>query len=217
MDPIWRYSWPRSNTSIPPIPPTPISARRFCKKIAKDGGHVIVHKPIELRQVIAVNGPGSTNSLTEGRRAYFSGREIVRWAEYRGIEIMAGRPTHHDHGLDLPNGMLIAGIEQGADINALAHGMLESHWRDDCDLADAETLADIGRRAGLDPQPLLDAALSDDIQAIHVTNTQEAIQRSVFGSPTYFVGGDMFYGQDHLELVARAVAKPFAGAWPPVG
>ena len=42
----------------------------------------------------------------------------------------------------------------------------------------------------------------------------QAIDRSVFGSPTYFVDGDMFYGQDHLEMVERALERPFAGAWP---
>jgi 2-hydroxychromene-2-carboxylate isomerase len=36
----------------------------------------------------------------------------------------------------------------------------------------------------------------------------------VFGSPTYFIDGDMFYGQDRLELVERALQTPFAGAWP---
>jgi 2-hydroxychromene-2-carboxylate isomerase len=44
---------------------------------------------------------------------------------------------------------------------------------------------------------------------IYADNTKEAIEKSVFGSPTYFVDGDMFYGQDRLELVERALLKPF--------
>jgi 2-hydroxychromene-2-carboxylate isomerase len=43
----------------------------------------------------------------------------------------------------------------------------------------------------------------------------EAIARGVFGSPTYVVDGDMFYGQDRLELVERALERPFARTWPP--
>ena len=43
----------------------------------------------------------------------------------------------------------------------------------------------------------------------NVRPTEEAIERSVFGSPTYFVDGDMFYGQDRLELVERAIGKPY--------
>ena len=110
--------------------------------------------------------------------------------------------------------MLRFGLEQGQDIAELAHAMMESHWRDDTDLADRETLATLATGVGLDPEPLLEAALSDPVQAIYKANTQEAIDRSVFGSPTYFVDGDMFYGQDHLELVERALQKPFAGDWP---
>ena len=61
---------------------------------------------------------------------------------------------------------------------------------------------------------LFEAAETEAVVSEYEANTQEAIERSVFGSPTYFVGGDMFYGQDHLELVERALLKPFDGNWP---
>ena len=62
---------------------------------------------------------------------------------------------------------------------------------------------------------LLDAALAPETQAVYEANIKDAIHRSVFGSPTYFVDGDMFYGQDRLDLVERAPVTPFAGDWPP--
>jgi 2-hydroxychromene-2-carboxylate isomerase len=189
-----------------------IGSAKFMQ-IAAAGGHTIVHRPMDLRAVVAVTGPGPTNSLTQQRRAYFSGREIERWAEARGIGILA-RATHHDNDIALSNGMLIAGLQQGIDVGPLAHRMLEAHWRDDADLADRETLTRLGNEVSVEPQPLLDAALSPEIQAIYEANSNEAIERSVFGSPTYFVGGDMFYGQDHLDLVERALVKPFSGNWP---
>ena len=52
-------------------------------------------------------------------------------------------------------------------------------------------------------------AETPEINAVYEANTDEAIERSVFGSPTYFVDGDMFYGQDHLELVERALERPY--------
>ena len=182
--------------------------------IARAAGRRIAHKPIDLRRVVAVTGPGANNGRTPARRAYFSGREIERWAEARGVPVMAGFPTHHDNDMRLANGMVIAGLAQGVDVDQLAHGMLRAHWRDDADLADRETLSRLGTAAGVDPRPLLAAALSEEVQAVYAANTEEAIRRSVFGSPTYFVDGDMFYGQDHLELVERALDRPFAGTWP---
>ena len=186
-------------------------------EIARAAGSRIVHKPVDLDRVVVANGPGWTGSLTPARYAYFFGREIERWSEARNAPVMGRRPTHHDNDTTLANGMLIAGIRLGIDVNALAHCMLEAHWRDDADLADTATLARLGAKAGLDPAPLLDAALSPETRAVYEANTEEAIRRSVFGSPTYFVHGDMFYGQDRLEMVERTLAEPFAGIWPRPG
>jgi 2-hydroxychromene-2-carboxylate isomerase len=182
------------------------------REIARGAGAVIVHKPMELRKVMAAVG-GATNSTTPQRRAYFSRREIERWAAYRGAPIMRGIPTYHAHDIARSNGVLIAAMAAGHSIDQLAHEMFQAHWRDDADLDDEAALAGIIEAAGLEAPPLLAAALSADIQAIHDENTNEAIARSVFGSPTYFVGGDMFYGQDHLELVAEALRAPFPNTW----
>ncbi len=184
-------------------------------EIAAAGKHRIAHKPIDLGRVVEAAGPGWLGDRTPSRRAYFFGRDKEHWSEFRGVPMMRRRPTHHDKDMALANGMVIAGISHGMDVDALAHAMLETHWRDDADLADADTLAAIGAQAGLNPAPLLDAAVAPEIQAIYRSNTEQAIERSVFGSPTYFVHGDMFYGQDRLELVERALEKPFAGTWPP--
>ncbi|MEC7655328.1 MAG: DsbA family protein [Pseudomonadota bacterium] len=123
-------------------------------------------------------------------------------------------PTYHDNDYGFANCMLIASSLEGAGTDALANRLLEAHWRDDADLADAATLSRLGNEAGVDAARLLAAANSGEVQAIYRSNTAEAIERSVFGSPTYFVDGDMFYGQDHLELAARALERPFYGTWP---
>ncbi|MED6308366.1 MAG: DsbA family protein [Pseudomonadota bacterium] len=123
-------------------------------------------------------------------------------------------PTYHDNDYGFANCMLIASSLEGAGTDALANRLLEAHWRDDADIADAATLSRLGNEAGVDAARLLAAANSAEVQPIYRLNTAEAIERSVFGSPTYFVDGDMFYGQDHLELVARALVKPFSGTWP---
>ena len=190
-----------------------LGSARF-REIAAAGKRRIAHKPIDLSLVVEATGPGWNGDRTPSRRAYFFGRDIEHSAEVRSVPMLGRRPTHHDNDMTLANGMLIAAQKQGADVDALSHAMLEAHWRDDADLADAGTLASLATRAGLDPKPLLDAALAPETRAVYQANTEEAIGRSVFGSPTYFVDGDMFYGQDRLELVERALAKPFAGTWP---
>ena len=83
--------------------------------------------------------------------------------------------------------------------------MLHAHWVEDFDLDNMDDLKKIGERAGIDPAPLLETAASEDVRRIYCENTEEAIERHLFGSPTYFVDGDIFYGQDHLELIAHTL------------
>ncbi len=182
--------------------------------IATAAGRRIAHRPMDLAKVM--EGVGSTpfRERNKAHYAYFFGREEERWSEFRDAPILPHRPKHHDNDTTLANCMLIAGLEQGIDIGPLAHAILQAHWRDDADFADAETLIRLASGAGIDAAPLLEAAGTPEIKALYDKNTDEAIARSVFGSPTYFVDGDMFYGQDRLEMVERALTQPFAGAWP---
>lgn len=190
-----------------------LGSARFLE-IVRAGNHKIIHKPNHLTPVIVAGGAGSTRDRSTKHRNYYFGREIQRWSEERKAPVMVGTPTYHHNDMTLSNGMLIAAVLQSADADNLAHTMLEAHWRDDADLADRDTLVRLATAIDVDPAPLLDAALSAEVLAIYKANTQEAIDRSVFGSPTYFVDGDMFYGQDHLEMVERALKQPYTGDWP---
>ncbi|MDA1097534.1 MAG: 2-hydroxychromene-2-carboxylate isomerase [Proteobacteria bacterium] len=186
-----------------------LGSARFME-IAQAAGRAIVHRPIDLNQVVPAGGASSFRERSPKHRAYFFRREIDRWSEERSAPVMEGYPAHHYNDMALCNGMVIAGVRQGHNVDQLAHAMLRDHWLHDADLADRETLAGIAESVGLDPEAMLAAALSDEIQAIYQANTDEAIERSVFGSPTYFVDGDMFYGQDRLEMVERALRQAYA-------
>jgi 2-hydroxychromene-2-carboxylate isomerase len=183
-------------------------------EVAKASGRTIDHRPNDLRRVVQESGAIAFPERTPNHVAYFFGREIERWSEERSAPVMDGTPTYHSNDIQLPNCMLIAGLLDGQNIDALAHGMLEAHWRDDADLADAETLARIATASGYQAAPLLDQALSDEAIKVYEENTEEAIARSTFGSPTYFIDGDMFYGQDRLEIMERALRTPYQGSWP---
>ena len=178
-------------------------------EIAAQSGSQIVHRPVDLRAVVPAAGSTPTSERTPEHRAYFFGREIQRWSEHRNAPVVTGIPTHHYNDIGLPNCFLIAGLELGLNIDRLAHALLEAHWKDDADLADPATLQSLAEQEGCDGEQLLALAGGDAVGAIYKANTEEAIARSVFGSPTYFVDGDMFYGQDRLELVERAITRPY--------
>ena len=173
-------------------------------------GVALIHRPILLSPVVEAQNSMPFHARTQAHVDYFFGREIERWAEYRGVKVVSHRPTYHDADYSIASGMIIALGSSGAPTAAMAHRLLEAHWRDDADLSDPKTLEQIAAELGHVPEALLAQAGSEAVQAKLRDNTQYARDRGVFGSPTYIVEGDPFYGQDRLELVERALSKPFA-------
>lgn len=188
-------------------------------RIAAVHGATIIHRPILLSPVLEPQGSQPFADRTQAHVDYFFGREIERWAEYRAVPIIKQRPTYHDADYSLASGMILALGESGPTVDDLAHRLLEAHWRDDIDLSDRNALTRIAANAGHDSERLLTQADSAMVQARLEANNDWARAQAIFGSPTYFVDGDPFYGQDHLHLVERALQKPFAPSkWvnPPV-
>ena len=170
----------------------------------------LIHKPVLLSPVVEAQGSLPFAARSQAHVDYFFGREIERWAEYRDVPIIKFRPTHHDADYSLASGMILALGDRGIKTDRMAHGLLEAHWRDDADLSCRRTLGVLATNLGLDADSLLEIAASAPIQEKLQANSIWAKEQNVFGSPTYLVNGDLFYGQDHLELVERALVQPFA-------
>lgn len=75
-------------------------------------------------------------------------------------------------------------------------------------------LAQVASEAGLAPGPLRRAALEPAVQQEFARNSDDAVAMGVFGSPTYVVDAEMFYGQDRLVMVERALRQPFRSKGP---
>lgn len=179
----------------------------------------LIHRPILLSPVVQQQRSAPFRARTQANVDYFFGREIERWAEYRDVPIINFRPTFHDVDYSRASGMILALGDRGPAIDAISHKLLAAHWRDDADQSDLPTLHRLATELGHDADALLAEASTDAIQQKLQHNTEWAIANNIFGSPTYIVDGDPFYGQDRLELVERALTKPFAPSnWknPPV-
>jgi 2-hydroxychromene-2-carboxylate isomerase len=79
-------------------------------------------------------------------------------------------------------------------------------WVDGRNMNDPATVSEVLQQAGFAPEQMLalanDPAIKDDLKAA----TQEAVARGVFGAPAFFVGGEMFWGQDRLDFLERRLA-----------
>jgi 2-hydroxychromene-2-carboxylate isomerase len=168
----------------------------------------LIHRPIDLSKVVPAAGSQPFEQRGPRLKAYHFGREIERWSEYLGMPVHVD-PVHHYGDRTWSAGFVIAAQRLRLDVDGLHEAILRALWQDDRDIADPEMLAIIARNAGLDPAPLLAQAQSADVQAEFIRNSEDAIANGVLGSPTYVVDGDMFYGQDRLMMVERALQQPF--------
>jgi 2-hydroxychromene-2-carboxylate isomerase len=85
--------------------------------------------------------------------------------------------------------------------------VFRAYWTDDRDISQDEVLADLCGRVGVEPGRFLAGIATPEVKAQLKANTDEAIARGSFGSPTIFVGNDMYFGNDRLPLVREAVLR----------
>ncbi|HYF57579.1 MAG TPA: 2-hydroxychromene-2-carboxylate isomerase [Burkholderiaceae bacterium] len=79
-------------------------------------------------------------------------------------------------------------------------------WGRPRDIADRSTFVAVLGEAGLDAPALLALAEDPEVKERLKRDTEEAVARGVFGAPTFFVGDEMFFGQDRMDFVADALA-----------
>jgi 2-hydroxychromene-2-carboxylate isomerase len=83
--------------------------------------------------------------------------------------------------------------------------MFDAIWVHELNMNDPATAAEALRKAGFDPQALAALAGEQATKDALKAATQEAVDRGVFGAPTFFVGDRMFWGQDRMDFVKDAL------------
>ena len=134
--------------------------------------------------------------------------ELKRFSEQLGLPLNL-KPTHFPVAGDDASRLIIA-VDQadGSDAAmALGAAVFRSVWVDQLSIADADVLASLLAAQGL-PASRIDASRSAAVQQRYDANTQQAIDAGVFGAPSYVIDGEIFWGQDRLDFVARRLAQP---------
>tara|TARA_B100002003_G_scaffold77495_1_gene72480 strand:- start:283 stop:873 length:591 start_codon:yes stop_codon:yes gene_type:complete len=79
-------------------------------------------------------------------------------------------------------------------------------WVEARNLNEPDVIGQVLSDAGLDPAELMNRIGQQTVKDQLIANTEEAVNRGVFGAPTFFVGERMFFGQDRLDFVAEALS-----------
>lgn len=130
--------------------------------------------------------------------------ELQRWRDKRGLNFHL-QPKYSPFDARLADGVVIAAIEADFDPDPFLRRAFAAVWEDQRNLADPDTVAWIVETVGLPGRTLVERSGSDEISAAYEKNRQDAIAADVFGSPVYVLDGEVFWGQDRLELLADAL------------
>lgn len=129
---------------------------------------------------------------------------------------MAGVPLH------MPSGHPLRTVEAlrcllavGPPYLPLAHRFYRAYWAEGRDIGQSEVVAQILGEAGLDVAAVRARASTDEIKDDLRRRTDEAVARGIFGVPTCFVGDELYWGQDRLDMVEAALGGAPASLRPP--
>jgi 2-hydroxychromene-2-carboxylate isomerase len=180
----------------PVSPWTYLGHARF-EKIAQQAGAKIHAKPVDYGVIFPVSGGLPLGKRAPQRQAYRL-VELARWRDHLKLALTIQPKFFPVDGSQAAH--LIAGAEESNRM-ALAGDVLSAVWVREENIADLPTLAKIAARHGItDMTQALESG-----KAAYARNTEEALKLNVFGAPTYVYRGELFWGQDRLEFLERAV------------
>jgi 2-hydroxychromene-2-carboxylate isomerase len=179
--------------------------QRFAQMVAQHGARVNV-KPIDYGKVFPVSGGLPLKQRAPQRQAYRL-VDLARWRDTLGVPITL-EPKFFPAPPESASLLIIAtdlahGTPAAMD---MALALFRACWVEDRNVADAVTLRAVAGEAGRDPGQLMSTDAAAAAKAQYDANTQEAIDRGVFGAPSYVIDGQIFWGQDRLDFVDRALA-----------
>lgn len=177
------------------------------QKLAREEGAEILWRPFLVGGVFNAVNP-TMYRMRENpvpARDAWTKQDMQAWARLAGVTITFPPKVFPVNSVKALRGLLWAKTQEKEV--ALAKAFFELYWSEDRDISQDDVVAEAARRAGLDPARLAQAITEPGVKEQLKANTDELIARGGFGSPTMFVGNEMFFGNDRLPLVREALRR----------
>jgi 2-hydroxychromene-2-carboxylate isomerase len=185
----------------PQSPWTYLGHQRLMHMAQQAGAEVRVI-PMDLGKVFPVSGGLPLGQRAPQRQAYRF-VELERFSKYLQMPLHLRPQFFPVAGDDAARLIIAVGMHHGsAQAAKFAGAVLAAVWVQERNIADTQTLSELLSENQLD-SACRELSRNADVQKQYDANTQEAIDVGVFGSPTYVIDGELFWGQDRLEFVSR--------------
>jgi 2-hydroxychromene-2-carboxylate isomerase len=139
------------------------------------------------------------------RKARNAAGDMRHWADLCGAEFSPAARERRASSRLLAQAALVA--KEAGRLREFHYPAYRARWAEARDIADPAVVGELLARAGLDGPRALERAQSQELQERIDADCRAAMERGVFGVPTLFVGDEMFWGNDHFELVRHYIQK----------
>jgi 2-hydroxychromene-2-carboxylate isomerase len=173
-------------------------------KIAAETGARVTYRPFLLGGVFQATGNKSPMEVpAKGRYMH---DDLARFAQRYGVAYRHN-PHFPINTLTLMRGALGLQMRQPDRMVPYVDAVYRAIWADEKNMNDPATVGAVLQQAGFDAQQLLALTADPEVKERLKTVTQDAVARGVFGAPTFFVDGRMYWGQDRLDFVSDALKE----------
>ena len=171
------------------------------EKIERETGAIVRLRPFLLGGVFRHLGqPQNMSTVLSAPKKHHNRADLLRWANW--FEAPLRRPHQHpNRTVEALRCLLASPEDRRRDV---MRSLYRAYWCDSEDIRDLVVLRRALDRLGLDGVKIVEEAQTQPIKEKLRACTAEAIDRGVFGAPSWVVGDQLFWGQDRIEMVKRA-------------
>jgi 2-hydroxychromene-2-carboxylate isomerase len=164
--------------------------------ISERTGAEFVYRPFLLGGVMQATG--NSPPVSVAAKARYMPTDIQRWCARYGVALTPNPhfPVKTIHAMR----GAIAAQERG-DLPVYHEALFRAVWQEGKNVGDPQVLRDVVKAAGLDADAIMSRIGEQDIKDSLRANTEDAVERGAFGAPTFFLDGEMFFGNDRLDFL----------------
>jgi len=170
---------------------------------AKRNGAAVIYRPVLLGGVLKATA--NSSPMTVPAKARYFAVDMRRWAARYGVMLKLNPHPFMANTLSLMRGAVAA--QRLGVFGAYHDAIYRAAWAEGLDLGEQAVLAGVMQRAGVNFSELIAATERQEVKDELRRNTEDAVARGAFGAPTFFVGDEMFWGNDRFDFVEEALRR----------
>jgi 2-hydroxychromene-2-carboxylate isomerase len=181
--------------------PTAYLAHKRLGQLSKQYGLQVRYMPMLLGGVFKATGNTSPVTIP-AKGKYMLEHDLPRFALRYGVPLNFN-PHFPINTLNLMRGAIAAG--RLGCMDAYINLAFDAVWVQEKNMGDPAVVSQALNEAGLDAERLIALSQDPEVKAELVADTEAAVARGVFGAPTLFLDGAMYFGQDRLDFIEDAI------------